>query len=75
MLITDLRLQDAEGLELVREARARPVPPLCIGMSGYATIEEAARLMHDSDVSGLPVLKEGRLVGLINRTMMLAAFI
>ena len=40
-----------------------------------ATIEEAARLMHDSDVSGLPVLKEGRLVGLINRTMMLAAFI
>ena len=40
-----------------------------------ATIEEAARLMHDSDVSGLPVLKDGRLVGLINRTMMLAAFI
>ena len=31
--------------------------------------------MHDSDVSGLPVLKDGRLVGLINRTMMLAAFI
>jgi len=40
-----------------------------------ATIEEAARLMHDRDVSGLPVLKDGRLVGLINRTMMLAAFI
>jgi acetoin utilization protein AcuB len=40
-----------------------------------ATIEEAARLMHDSDVSGLPVVKNGRLVGLINRTMMLEVFI
>ncbi len=39
------------------------------------TIEEAARLMHDSDVSGLPVIKDGRLVGLINRSMILAAFI
>ena len=40
-----------------------------------ATLEEAARLMHDRDVSGLPVVKNGKLVGLINRTMMLAAFI
>jgi acetoin utilization protein AcuB len=46
-----------------------------IAVSQDATIEEAARLMHDSDVSGLPVLKDGRLVGLINRSMMLAAFI
>jgi acetoin utilization protein AcuB len=46
-----------------------------VAVSQDATIEEAARLMHDSDVSGLPVLKDGRLVGLINRSMMLAAFI
>lgn len=46
-----------------------------IAVAQDATIEEAARLMHDSDVSGLPVLKDGRLVGLINRSMMLAAFI
>ncbi|MHB8835028.1 MAG: CBS and ACT domain-containing protein [Candidatus Methylomirabilia bacterium] len=46
-----------------------------VSVSQDATIEEAARLMHDRDVSGLPVVKNGRLVGLINRTMMLAAFI
>jgi len=46
-----------------------------VSVSQDAAIEEAARLMHDSDVSGLPVVKNGRLVGLINRTMMLEAFI
>jgi acetoin utilization protein AcuB len=46
-----------------------------VSVAQDATIEEAARLMHDSDVSGLPVVKDGRLVGLINRTMMLAVFI
>lgn len=46
-----------------------------VSVAQDATIEEAARLMHDRDVSGLPVVKNGHLVGLINRTMMLAAFI
>ena len=55
----------------VRDYMTRTV----VSVSQDATIEEAARLMHDRDVSGLPVLKNGRLVGLINRTMMLAAFI
>jgi len=55
----------------VRDYMTRKV----LSVSQDATIEEAARLMHDSDISGLPVLKDGRLVGLINRTMMLAAFI
>ena len=55
----------------VRDYMTRKV----ISVAPDATIEEAARLMHDSDVSGLPVVKEGRLVGLINRSMMLAVFI
>jgi acetoin utilization protein AcuB len=55
----------------VRDYMTRKV----VSVSQDATIEEAARLMHDSDVSGLPVVKNGQLVGLINRTMMLAAFI
>lgn len=46
-----------------------------VTVAADATIEEAARLMHDNDVSGLPVVKNDRLVGLINRTMMLAVFI
>ena len=55
----------------VRDFMSRTV----VSVSQDATIEEAARLMHDRDVSGLPVLKGDRLVGTINRTMMLAAFI
>lgn len=55
----------------VRDYMTRSV----ITVAPDATIEEAARLMHDRDVSGLPVVKDGKLVGHINRTMMLAAFI
>jgi acetoin utilization protein AcuB len=40
-----------------------------------ATIEEAALLMHDRDISGLPVVKGGKLVGYINRTIMLELFV
>ncbi len=40
-----------------------------------ATIEDAALLMHDNDISGLPVVKGGKLVGYINRTIMLELFV
>ncbi len=40
------------------------------------TIEDAALLMHDNDISGLPVIKDGgKVVGYINRTIMLELFI
>jgi len=55
----------------VRDYMTRKV----VSVAPDTTIEEAARAMHDSDVSGLPVVKNGRLVGLINRTMMLEVFI
>ena len=55
----------------VRDYMARKV----VAVAPDTTIEEAARLMHDSDVSGLPVVKGERLVGIINRTMMLQVFI
>ena len=55
----------------VRDFMTRKV----VSVTPDTTIEEAARLMHDSDVSGLPVVKDGRLVGLINRSMMLEVFI
>jgi acetoin utilization protein AcuB len=55
----------------VRDYMTRKV----VSVAPDTTIEEAARVMHDSDVSGLPVIKSGRLVGLINRTMMLEIFI
>jgi acetoin utilization protein AcuB len=45
-------------------------------VSPETPIEEAALLMHDKDVSGLPVVgRDGRLVGLINRTIMLEVLV
>lgn len=55
----------------VRDYMTRKV----VSVAPDTTIEEAARVMHDSDVSGLPVIKNGRLVGLINRRIMLEVFI
>src|SRR3972149_5001864 len=38
-------------------------------------IEEAARLMRDHKIGGLPVLQAGRLVGIITETDILRAFV
>jgi acetoin utilization protein AcuB len=46
-----------------------------VTVSPDTTIERAALLMHDQDISGLPVVKEGRVVGHINRTIMLSIFV
>jgi len=39
------------------------------------TIEEAARIMADSRIGGLPVLREGRLVGIITETDLFHIFL
>lgn len=41
LLVTDLKLPDGDGLDLVRSAVARPSPPACVVMSGYATVDDA----------------------------------
>lgn len=38
-------------------------------------IEEAARIMSDSDISGLPVMHNGKLVGLITETDLFKVFL
>ncbi len=38
-------------------------------------IEEAARIMSDSDISGLPVMRDGKLVGLITETDLFKVFL
>jgi acetoin utilization protein AcuB len=39
------------------------------------SIEEAARIIHDKKIGGLPVLDNGRLVGVITASDLLSAFI
>lgn len=40
-----------------------------------ASIEEAARLIHDKKIGGLPVMENGALVGVITASDLLSAFI
>ena len=47
--------------------------PVTVG--GDDTVEEAATLMHDHDVSRLPVVGDGRLVGIVARVDILRAIL
>lgn len=40
-----------------------------------ASIEDAARIIHDKKIGGLPVMENGRLVGVITASDLLSAFI
>lgn len=46
-----------------------------ISVSEDTTIEEAARIMADSRIGGLPVLRDGRLVGIITETDLFHIFL
>lgn len=46
-----------------------------ISVSEDTTIEEAARIMADSHIGGLPVLRDGRLVGIITETDLFHIFL
>ena len=39
-----------------------------ITVTEYAALEEAARIMADQKISSLPVIRNGRLVGIITET-------
>jgi acetoin utilization protein AcuB len=44
-------------------------------INANASIEEAARLIHDNKISGLPVMDDGHLVAMITASDLLSAFI
>ena len=49
--------------------------PKVITVADDTPIEEAARIMADCDISGLPVLRDGKLVGLITETDIFKVFL
>ncbi len=46
-----------------------------ITIDADASVEEAARMIHDNKIGGLPVLQDGELVGVITASDLLVAFI
>ncbi|HYL59804.1 MAG TPA: CBS domain-containing protein [Candidatus Acidoferrales bacterium] len=46
-----------------------------ITVSPYATVEEAARLMLGHKIGGLPILDEGKLVGIVTTSDLLKALL
>ncbi len=45
-VVTDVRLPGADGMEVLRKARALPDPPEVVVMTAYATIEHAVEAMR-----------------------------
>lgn len=75
-LVTDTQLSVAWFPSLLSDLIVREVmtaDPLCI--SPDATVYQAARLIYHNRITGLPVLEEGRLVGIITMADMLKTFV
>jgi acetoin utilization protein AcuB len=63
-----LRAHDADPVEQV-------MTPDVITVSEYTALEDAARIMADSKISSLPVMRNGRLVGIITETDLFQVFL
>jgi CBS domain-containing protein len=63
-------LRKALGSKVSDVMTAKPVT-----ITGDETIERAATLMHEKDVSRLPVVTDGKLVGLVSRNDVLRAIL
>jgi acetoin utilization protein AcuB len=65
-----------EVRELLRKVKVEEIMTSdVVSVDEDCPLEDAARIMADSKVSGLPVLKEGKLVGLITETDLFKAFL
>jgi len=47
LIFADVRLPDGEGTELLRQLQSRPVRPIVIIMTGFASVESAVTCMRD----------------------------
>lgn len=53
LLITDVRLPGADGIQLLERARKQDPPASCLVMTGYATVEQAVEAMKQGAMSYL----------------------
>jgi DNA-binding NtrC family response regulator len=53
LLITDVRLPGADGIQVLERARKQDPPASCLVMTGYATVEQAVKAMKQGAMSYL----------------------
>jgi acetoin utilization protein AcuB len=81
-IVTDGDLSEALAAEGLSDASAAP-PTLCVGkvmtwtavaVSPACELAEAVTLMHERTLSALPVVEDGRVVGILTESDILRAF-
>jgi acetoin utilization protein AcuB len=70
-IITERDLLRAKGAEVVENLMERRV----ITVTEYTPLENAARIMADHKIGSLPVMRDGKLVGIITQTDLFKVFL
>ncbi len=70
-IITERDLLRAKGNEVVESLMERRV----ITVTEYTPLENAARIMADHKIGSLPVMRDGKLVGIITQTDLFKVFL
>jgi acetoin utilization protein AcuB len=70
-IVSEKDLLRAKGSEPVRNVMTREV----VTVTEYTALEEAARIMADHRISSLPIMRNGRLVGIITETDLFKIFL
>ena len=70
-IVSEKDLLRAHSEELVEKVMTRDV----VTVTEYTTLEEAARTMADNTISSLPVMRDGKLVGIISETDLFHIFL
>jgi acetoin utilization protein AcuB len=70
-IVSEKDLLRAQPECLVREVMTKDV----VTVTEYTALEEAARIMADSKISSLPVMRNGKLVGIVTETDLFQVFL
>jgi acetoin utilization protein AcuB len=70
-IMSEKDLLRAQPETLVKEIMTRNV----VTVTEYTALEEAARIMADSKISSLPVMRSGKLVGIVTETDLFQVFL
>ena len=70
-IVSEKDLLRAKGDETVQNIMTREV----VTVTEYTALEEAARVMADHKISSLPVMRDGKLVGIVTETDLFMVFL